>query len=241
MFGNVLVGVDNREGGRDAIALSKQLLVGAGELTLAHVYAGDPHVYRGVSAQYEADERRRHLELLTSAVEETGVRARLRWCEASSAGRGLHALCEEIGADLLIVGSSRRGVLGRMLLGDDAREALARAPCAVGIAPAGYRLEPAVIRRIGVGDDGSAESRQALRVARDLAAERGSTLSVFEPLGKPAEELADYSAAIDLLVIGSHSSPPFQGLREATPQRLARTARCPLLVVAPAARRGTEH
>lgn len=38
MFDKVLVGVDDRRGGRDAIALAKQLAPMA-EFTLAHVYA----------------------------------------------------------------------------------------------------------------------------------------------------------------------------------------------------------
>jgi hypothetical protein len=38
MFKNLLIGVDEREGGRDAIALAKTLLAADGELTLAHVF-----------------------------------------------------------------------------------------------------------------------------------------------------------------------------------------------------------
>jgi hypothetical protein len=50
MFKQVVVGVDEHEGGRDAVALAKNLLARDGELTLAYVFAGDPHVYRGASA-----------------------------------------------------------------------------------------------------------------------------------------------------------------------------------------------
>ena len=41
MFKNVLVGVDGRAGGRDAIALASQLANPDGKLTLAHVHTGD--------------------------------------------------------------------------------------------------------------------------------------------------------------------------------------------------------
>jgi nucleotide-binding universal stress UspA family protein len=57
MFDHVLVGIDEHEGGRDALALARKLLAPAGELTLAHVYAGDPHVYRSASAAYDAAQR----------------------------------------------------------------------------------------------------------------------------------------------------------------------------------------
>src|SRR4029077_18348836 len=42
MFKNVVIGVDGRDGGRDAIALARVLCDPDGELTLAHVYRGDP-------------------------------------------------------------------------------------------------------------------------------------------------------------------------------------------------------
>jgi nucleotide-binding universal stress UspA family protein len=144
MFTNVLVGVDHHEGGRDAIALAKRLQASDGALTLAHVYVEEPIVYRGVSAQYEASQRQDDLERLIRASEESGVRAELRWCRASSVGRGLHELCEQIGADLLVVGASRRGPPARALLGDDTHTAVEGSSCVVAVAPVGYseRLSP---------------------------------------------------------------------------------------------------
>jgi len=54
MFRNVIVGVDHHEGGRDAVVLAKQLVSGTGRLTLAHVSAGDPYAYPGVSVEHAA-------------------------------------------------------------------------------------------------------------------------------------------------------------------------------------------
>ena len=62
MFKQIVVGVDEHEGGRDAIALARNLLARDGELTLAYVFAGDPHVYRSASAAFEASERERASE-----------------------------------------------------------------------------------------------------------------------------------------------------------------------------------
>jgi len=90
--------------------------------------------------------------------------------------RGLHELCETIGADLLVVGSSRPGLLGRVLLGDDTCAALNGSPCAIAVAPAGYVAEPAAMREIGVGYDGSSESAHALQFGRTLALELGAKL-----------------------------------------------------------------
>ena len=40
MFDNVIVGIDGHQGGRDAVALARQLAAPGGRLTLAHVYGG---------------------------------------------------------------------------------------------------------------------------------------------------------------------------------------------------------
>jgi nucleotide-binding universal stress UspA family protein len=87
----------------------------------------------------------------------------------SCPGRGLHKLAEHERADLLVVGSSHRGGVGRVLLGDDTLAALHGAPCAVAIAPRGHVFANPVWQTIGVGDDGSAQSAVALAAVRDLA------------------------------------------------------------------------
>lgn len=218
-------------------------------------------------------------ELLEQARQEAGVEAKLRWHGAPSVGRGLHELAEATSADLLVIGSSRRGLVGRVMIGDDTRGALNGAPCAVAVAPAGYAQRPILIREIGVGYNGSPESEHALGVARKLATGHGAKLTAFEAVslpaaayafagvapgdeayeqlveaarrrvaaldgvephaayGQPAEELALYSASLDLLVIGSRSYGPIGRLvHRSTAQQLARAARCPLLVLTRAAR-----
>ena len=279
MFKNVVVGVDGREGGRDAIALARVLCDPDGELTLAHVYRGDPPAPRVSWPPLEADDDERIRSVLEKARAEAGVDAEIAWDRSQSVGYGLHEQAEAIAADLLVVGSSRRGMLGRALIGDDTRATLNGAPCAVAVAPAGYSRDSAVMREIGVGYDASPESEHALGVARKLAAEKHTKLSAFEvvalpsyvylgapgllaaesirqPLdsarqrlgaldgvephfsyGQPAEELALYSASLDVLVIGSRSFGPVgRFVHGSVAQRLARSARCPLLVLNRAAR-----
>ena len=102
-----------------------------------------------------------------------------------------------IGADLLVVGSSRRGLLGRVFIGDDTRAALNGAPCAIAIAPAGYSQQPVAMREIGVAYNGSPESEHAVAVARDLAAQCGSKLSAFEAVSLPTYAFLGGPAPID--------------------------------------------
>jgi nucleotide-binding universal stress UspA family protein len=276
MFKQIVVGVDGREGGRDAVALAKLLVAPGGQLTLAHVGPSGPHAYRGASAAYEAPEAERAEALLETVREETGVEAQLCWRGSSSVGRGLHELCELIGADLVAVGSSRRGLLGRVLIADDTSAALNGAPCSIAIAPTNYSQQPGALREIGVGFDGSPESEHALSVGRMLAGASGAKLSALEAVslpsnaflgpgavddtprrlledargriaalgdveprasyGQPAEELALYSASLDLLIVGSRGYGPIGRLiHGSTSQQLAHSARCPLLVLARAA------
>jgi nucleotide-binding universal stress UspA family protein len=69
----------------------------------------------------------------------------------------------------------------------------------------------------------------------DAARERVAALEGVEPhaaYGAPTEELAIYSASVDLLVIGSRRHGPARRLMHgSTVRQLARAARCPLLVV----------
>src|SRR5690242_1207458 len=111
MFKNVLAGVDEGEGGRDAIALARVLLAPDGELTLAHVVKEDPLGAR-IWSDPTIDSRREDArQLLEHAAADAGVQPHIRWLGATSVGRGLHEVAEAIDADLLVVGSSRRGLL----------------------------------------------------------------------------------------------------------------------------------
>jgi nucleotide-binding universal stress UspA family protein len=155
------------------------------EITLAYVFRDDVHPWRGPRRANSSKQGEVASELLARVRDEAGVKAQLRWHGAPSVGRGLHELAESIAADLLVVGSSRRGLLGRVVIGDDTRAALNGAPCAIAIAPAGYWQHPAAVGEIGVGYDGSPESKHAVTVARWLAREHKSNLSAFQAVWLP--------------------------------------------------------
>ena len=96
---------------------------------------------------------------------------------SDSAARVLSEVAEAEQADLVVVGSSRRGALGRLLPGTTAERLLHDAPCPVAVAPRGY--SGGDIRRIGVAYDGSPEADAALRAAESLALEIGAALTVY--------------------------------------------------------------
>lgn len=181
MFKNVLVGVDGSKNGRDAIALAGHLTDPDGKLTLAHVRDGQLHPSHAITPGMLEEEREASADLLEAERDASGVSAELVSVVAFSPGRGLHEQTDDLRADLLVVGScSHHGILGRAMLGDDTRAALNGAPCAVAIAPAGYAEHPMELRRIGAAYNQSPESKQALEVAREVAAASGGAVQALE-------------------------------------------------------------
>jgi nucleotide-binding universal stress UspA family protein len=182
MFDNVLVGVDGTPNGAGAIALAGQLADTGAKLTLAHVRAGMLHALTPQMVSEESDASR---ELLAREREAAGVDAELGSVIAATPGRGLHTQAEEQGADLLVVGSSHRGVLGRAMLGDDTRASLNGAPCAVAIAAHGYAQPPAPILTVGVAYNGSDESEAAMDAARVITERHHASLHAMDVVNLP--------------------------------------------------------
>jgi len=180
MFKNVLVGVDGRPNGRDAIALASHLTDPDGKLTLAHVHSGDLRPSHAISPGLVREERDASHTLLEQERAAAEVSAELVSVVAMSPGRGLHEQAEEQGCDLLVVGSCSHGAFGRAMLGDDTRGALNGAPCAVAIAPLGYAEHPTPIAKIGVAYNASPESAAALAMAHSLAATNRASVHALE-------------------------------------------------------------
>ncbi len=185
MFKSVIVGVDGRPTGRDAIELARRLVGPEGLLTLANVHSGQLRPSHAVTPGAVAGERAASHELLERELAAAEVEAELVSVAALSPGRGLHDLAEERHADLLVVGSCGRGLLGRAMLGDDTRGALNGAPCAVAVAARGYAEHPLPLANVGVGYDGSPESEAALAAAREVAAQHRSKLVALEVVSIP--------------------------------------------------------
>ena len=185
MFENALVGVDGSSSGQDAVLLAAGLLADGGSLTLVHVHHGGLHPLHVIGSGGGEDERAASEQLLRAAREQAGVEAALLSAAGGSPAGTLHEQAEERGADLLVVGSSRRSVLGRVMLGDDTRRALNGAPCAVAVAAAAYAEAPKPLARVGVGFNDSPESRAALQAARSIAARAGAEPRALEVISIP--------------------------------------------------------
>ena len=103
MFTNVLVGVDGRQGGSDAIALARQLASPDATITLANIYGSGWLLPRGieVTAGLQRDDSERMLVAQRAAE---GIDAQIVCAWNPSPGRGLHELAEHSRSDLIVVG-----------------------------------------------------------------------------------------------------------------------------------------
>jgi nucleotide-binding universal stress UspA family protein len=185
VFENVIVGVDGRPNGRDAIALAARLADPAGKLVLANVHAGAANPVNAATPGMLTEKSKESHELLERERAQADVQGELVSYASQSPGRGLHSLADEQHADLIVVGSCSRGAVGRVLLGDDTRAALNGAPCAVAVATRGYAEHPLPIEKIGVGYDGSPESEVALDRARELGKDTRALVQVLEVVAIP--------------------------------------------------------
>ncbi len=107
---------------------------------------------------------------------------------------GLAELARSEGADLVVLGSTHRGPLGRVVPGATVGRLLGEAPCAVAVAPPGFcrppdgdlgwrplsgNAEDVGMRVVGVGFDGSPAAHRALDIAAELAIANGAALRVY--------------------------------------------------------------
>jgi nucleotide-binding universal stress UspA family protein len=255
MSNRIVVGVDCRQGGRDALALATLLQRACGgELVAVYVYPFDRTVSLDEAHAVEAVLQEDLLAELEQELVRAGVSARPVVVADGFPARALQAIAERDAADLIVVGAPHRAGADRALGGDVAAGTLREAPCAVVVAPTGFAESEPMLRTVGVGFDDSPESREALRLGGRLARAAGAALRVISVTsaagspheaialaeggtaeaipGTPATELARRSADLDLLVVGSRGHGMVRRLLlGSTSTRLVREARCPVLVV----------
>ena len=182
----IIVGVDDTERSKDAVALAAQLARGSdAELMLVCAYPYDDVPGRGAYTGYREPLREDALAALERAAdtlpEARGLERRA--VPDISPARAIQEIATREQASLIVIASSHRGGVGRVLAGTTAERLLHGAPCPVAVAPAGYaKAADRTIATIAVGYDGSPESEAALTGAVTLARSLGARLRVIEVL-----------------------------------------------------------
>ena len=218
----VLAGYDGSEGGRDALVLAALLaLASDAKLTVASIFRFD------ASMPQEERDRRRGAAIRQAATGLGKLAGAPLDTRATAAGApsppgGLRALAGELGAELIAVGQSHRGAVGRVFPGGTGERLLASSGRPVALPPRGFALAwaqaallpPPWLARIGVAYDGWPESYAALHFAGKLARRSGAQLQllmVADPRSVTA--VAPSPADVDAALLG-HREAAEASLRE---------------------------
>jgi nucleotide-binding universal stress UspA family protein len=177
---NIVIAVDIGERTLDALALGRRLTecthAPARVVTvLGHGAFADP------AAPEMAGLREQAGATLAQRAREAGLDDAIAdVVPGGSAARELQHMSERPDTGLIVVGSTQRGPIGRLLIGGVGERLLAGGACPVAIAPRGYGDEsPAPLARVGVGLDGSEEAQRALQAAVALAESSGAELRII--------------------------------------------------------------
>jgi nucleotide-binding universal stress UspA family protein len=176
----IVIGFDGSEESRDALELGGRLarLEDARALVVA-CFAHSPteigeEAFESRLAEDSGplfDEARRTLEGIDASTLALGT---------SSAAQALHDVAEAEQAEAIVLGSTHRGAVGRIMPGSVGERLLDGAPCSVVVAPRGFaRGQHFGFGVIGVAYDGTEESKIALAEGRRLAVGLGGTLRLI--------------------------------------------------------------
>ena len=122
--------------------------------------------------------------------------------QSTSVPTGLTDLAAEIGAELVVVGSSSSGLLGRVALGSVTERLVHTAAVPVAIAPRGYPLGPDPIRRLTAAYGGEADINGLIPAAAELATQWPVQLRIVSFTVRPVRMFGGSieSSAEDLVI-----------------------------------------
>ncbi len=179
MYSDVIIGFDGTEPGRDALAFGRRLAAATGArptVVCVHpflAHSTDSSAEEVINTGFR-DGAERTLEEARAALEDVAG-ATFRTIADGSPARALHRAAEDVDAALIVLGSTHRSRLGRVMPGTTADQILHAAPCAVAVAPVGYADHPhesfgVIAAAVDAGDEAVRVARVAARIAHGAKA-----------------------------------------------------------------------
>jgi len=177
VFRKIIVGYDGGEGSEDALALGRAIATACGaDLVVTGIFP------RRMSGDEPSDaEFTRRVDAAAELIH-----AEARPLPSSSPARGLDEAAEDLGADLIVVGSPHKTGHGLGPAGNVGLNVMHGAPCAVAVAPAGLRETDVGLRVIAAAVDGSSEAEEALDAAIEVGGAADATLRLLTVVASPA-------------------------------------------------------
>ena len=137
-FQTVLVGVDGRGGGRDAIALARRFAADGARIVFVGVFR--PPAMGRAGALWQSVQSTYAQQQLERECRAGDALAETIACCDRSPGRALQSIAQREDADLVVIGAGQRGPVARLLSGGGTFAGLRGAACAVAVAPAGFAV-----------------------------------------------------------------------------------------------------
>jgi len=181
----ILLSTDGSEGAIRATEAASDLANRAGsELHVVHVW----HDVPGFAHKFVKAELRRQgqekLDEQVSKIEDSGGRVTRAHLRGGRTSNEVIALCDRIGAELLVVGSRGLSPVQRLLMGSHSEEIVHRAHVPVLVIRGGESLWPPA--RVVIGEDFSDDARRAGDLAASIGSHYGSQgLLVYAHPGLP--------------------------------------------------------
>jgi nucleotide-binding universal stress UspA family protein len=184
MFKKIVVGYDGSDQAKDALALARLLASAGTSLVAASIYKFEDVYGKGSSGDAGFESALR--EEAEGLLGEVGEGVEKRTHGRGSPAHGLQEVAESEGADLMVVGSTHHGAVGRTFVGSTSERLLHGSPCPVAVAPKGFAsVESAEIHVVAAAYQGVEEARRALDLAKGIAMESGATLRVISVVEPP--------------------------------------------------------
>jgi nucleotide-binding universal stress UspA family protein len=232
-------------------------------LIIVSVTHGDVATHHALRSSADAPHgaHREALQHLERELNQRGVHnVDLRVFEDRSTARGLAHAMDALEPELIVLGSSRRGAVGAVLLGTTTERVIHDSACPVAIVPHGYLRPENGVQTIGAAYAPTPEGREAVAAAAALArvgdvklkvitvAEGddteaevtaavadlvpGVTCEIDVLVDDPAEGLIAASKLVDLLIMGSRALAPKRAVMLGSVSRkVADHCACPLLIL----------
>lgn len=194
----ILVGSAGDERSADAIFLAKELAEAlGGTLTVALATVRDP---LSVDAQEYMRQVGQIREASASHTRKILGETPFESCHriSTSVSGALASLAVERKADLVVVGSTERGSLGRVFLGSAAEGLVRDGRTPVAVAPVGFhKSSPAGLRTVGVGCDEHPATALALEAAGDLARHSGAELHLISAVSMQSPLIDEIASPLE--------------------------------------------